>query len=160
MEKSLSLYAMTTAMMDILEAEEVNEEMMEAAFGAIVSKDNRIAYFIRDVESAIDAHKAEEKRIADRRKAMENKIKSLKGLIQMSMERLELDKIDTGVFKLAIQNNPAALEVIDREATPNAYRVIIPETWEPDNARIKDALKAGEEVAGYALKVGRSLRIR
>lgn len=161
MEKGLSLYAMTTEMLNVLEAEEVDEALMEAAFGNIVAKESRIAHFIKDIESAVDTFKAEEKRISDRRKAMENKVKQLKGYIQLCMERLGMDAVQTGTFKLAIQNNPPALERYDEEAPlPAEYTVIIPEQVQPDNAKIKDALKLGVEIPGYRLTQGRSLRIR
>ena len=158
--KSLSLYEMTSEMLAILEAEEVDEQMMEAAFGALMSKDNRICHFIRSIEGAIVTHKAEEARISDRRKAMENKVEQLKKLIQLSMERLELDSMETDTFKLKLQDNPPALDVLDETLTPPQYLVVIPATTQPDKAKIKEDLKNGKPVPGYALKRGRSLRIR
>jgi hypothetical protein len=159
--KSLSLYEMTNEMLEVLEAEEVDEALMEAAFGNIVAKESRIAFFIKDIEASADAHKAEEKRLSDRRKAMENKVKQLKGYIQLCMERLGMDAVQTGTFKLAIQNNPPALDRYDESAPlPAEFTVIIPEQIQPDNAKIKDALKIGVEVPGYRLTQGRSLRIR
>ncbi len=158
--KSLSLYDMTSEMLAVLEAEEVDEQMMEAAFGALVAKDNRICHFIRSIELAIIAYKMEENRITDRRKAMENKVDQLKKLIQLSMERMGFENFEAGTFKLKIQANPPALDVVDESLTPPEFLIVVPATTMPDKAGIKEALKRGEAVPGYALKSGRSLRIR
>lgn len=158
--KSLSLYDMTKEMMSLLEADDIDGDLIEQAFGNIAAKDSKICYFIRDLELAADARKVEEKRLADSRKALENKVKSLKSYIQTSMDMMDVDKIAAGVFTLSVQNNPAALETVNADLCPAKYLIQIPERWEPDTARIKDVLKTGEEVPGFALKVGRSLRIR
>ena len=148
--KSLSLYEMTKEMMNLI----------EAAFGDITAKDTRICYFIRDLELAADARKVEEKRLADTRKALENKVKSLKNYIQTSMDMMDVEDLTAGVFKLKIQNNPPALKVVDPSLCPPEFQIVIPQTVVEDTAKIKDALKAGVAVPGYELSVGRSLRIR
>ena len=158
--KALSLYDMTSEMLELLEAEEVDMEMLETAFGALASKDNRICHFIRDVEAFALTCKSEETRLSNKRKALENKVERLKNLIQLSMDRLGMDHLEAGTFKLSVQDNPPALETIDRELTPARFRIVIPATWVEDKAKIKEALKIGEIIPGYALKRGRSLRIR
>lgn len=157
---SLSLYALTSEMLELLEMEECPADAIEAVFGNIQAKDNKIAFFIKDLDASAEAHKAEAKRIAEKGKAIEAKAKRMKDYIKEQMERLDLTDLETGTFKFKIQNNPPALDITNEEEIPDAYKLIIPQQVEPDKERIKAALKAGEEVPGCRLTVGRSLRIK
>lgn len=159
-ENSLSLYTMTSDMMALLEAEDIDDKLIEAAFGNIQTKGNSICHFIRNIESAITAHKDEETRISNRRKAMENKVGRLKEYVKFSMERLEVDELQAGTFTLKIQNNPPSVEVIDEIAIPSRFFTIIPSTKQLDKKRLLDELKNGTSVAGCQITRGRSLRIR
>jgi hypothetical protein len=51
-------------------------------------------------------------------------------------------------------------EVQDFSKLPTEFIRIIPETREPDKAAIKDALKAGKEVAGAVLVVKQNIQLK
>lgn len=158
---NLSLYHMTSEMLALLDSEEeITQEQLDAAFANIVKKDAALCHFLKDVEASVVAFKAEEKRIADRRKALENAIGRVKEYAKLCMERLGMDRLEAGTFKLSIQANPPALEITDEEAIPNEYKIVIPATVAPDKERIKSDLKAGKDIPGAKLTVGKSLRIR
>lgn len=59
----------------------------------------------RSWESDAKALKSEEERLAKKRKAIENRMKSLKGYLQDNMERMKKNKIKTDLFSFNIQNN-------------------------------------------------------
>ena len=66
--------------------------------------------------------KEAEKRMADRRKSLENKMARIKEYIKDSMEDARIFKIETPEMKLSISKNPAKVEVIDEELVPDEYK--------------------------------------
>lgn len=158
--KSLSLYHISQEMQTLIDADEINDELLTAAIGDIEKKSESVCHFIRNVESTVDIFKAEEKRISARRKALENTITRIKEYAKLCMENMGAEKITAGTFTLSIQNNPPALHIEEGAEPPAEYCIIIPESrvWDKDKA--KADIKAGKEVTGATLTVGRSIRIR
>ena len=159
----MNLYQLTTDFDNYLNAEtdeELAAALVEITAGQIEKKAENYCHFLANLESDIDRFKAEEKRIAGARKAMENKITRVKEYMKTALENADIMTVAAGTFKVSIQKNPAALHEVNRDICPAAYKIIIPETWQADNARIKAALVAGEVVPGYELTNGTSLRIR
>lgn len=102
--------------------------------------------------------KAEEKRLAERRKSMENSITRMKESVQQSMIATNKTRIKGDLFTFSIRNNPAKLQVLDDSAIPKSYFV----EQEPklDNKSLKQALVDGEEIDGAMLTYGKSLNIK
>ena len=119
-------------------------------------KAEKTACVIRNLESEADAIKEEEKRLASRRKALESSSGKLRDYVETHMTMNGLPKIQGKLFTLAIQKNPASLK-LNTEELPDSWWVI---KREPDNARVKEALKAGEVIHGAWLENGQSLRIK
>lgn len=155
-----SLYVITSDMLSLLDSDESTDEQIEAAFGAIVEKDNRICHFRADIIGEIAKFKAEESRLAARRKSMENLVARLEGYISQSMERLQVDEVQAGTFSIKLQNTPPAVDVDDESLIPAEYFVVIPATTQLDKKKVSADLKSGKEVLGCHLKRGKSLRIR
>lgn len=113
----------------------------------------------RSWESDAKALKSEEERLAKKRKAIENRMKSLKGYLQDNMERMKKNKIKTDLFSFNIQNNPAGTNIVDEKLIPSKYYET--ETVKKfDKRAMLDDLKAGQVIAGVELKQSQSLRIR
>lgn len=148
----------------LLDCEDTDKESLTMALsvieGEMTEKATNIAKFIQGMTADIDTIKAEEKRLADRRRAIENRQAWLKQYLQDQMEKAGLDKVKVATMTIALQNSPAAVEIIDEKAIPERFLTIIPQTYVVDKKRVADALKAGEEVPGAALRQGRHLRIR
>ena len=114
---------------------------------------------IRSWESDAKALKSEEERLAKKRKAIENRIKSLKGYLQDNMERMGEKKIKTDLFSFNIQNNPAGTNIFDEQLVPNKYyETEVVKKF--DKRAMLDDLKSGQVIAGVELKQSQSLRIR
>lgn len=113
---------------------------------------------IRNLEGDIASYKAEEKRLADRRKTIENGLKRIKDSAYENLKNTGKKSVDAGTFKFSIAKNPAAVKVLDESLIPIDFFV----TPEPslDNKALKDALKNGVEVTGAALVQGESLQIK
>lgn len=161
--RKLSLYQLTTDFDNYMNAEtdqEIATALAEITSGQIEKKAESICKFLVSLDGDIDKFKAEEKRISDARKAMENKYDRIKEYMKSAMENAGIANVAAGTFKVSIAKNPPALKEVNRDDCPASFRTIIVETWEPDKARIKEALKAGEAVEGYELTTGKSLRIK
>ena len=138
----------------------VIEDTLQSIEGAIEDKAVNIVNFIRSLEGDASIIKAEEKRLAERRKALENRVSNIKEYIQGQMEFANLDKIKTPTITIALQKNPPAVNIEDEAKIPAAFITIVPEQRIPDKKRIAEALKGGAEVPGATLTQGKSLRIR
>src|SRR5699024_6816004 len=68
-------------------------------------KANNIGFLIQNLTADVEGYKREEKRLADKRRVAENKIKSLKSYLQDNMERLDRKKVKTDLFSFNIQRN-------------------------------------------------------
>lgn len=134
--------------------------LLQATEGQIQEKAANIVKFIKSMDADIDIIKAEEKRLTERRKAIENRRNSIKEYIQQQMELMGMDKIKTPTMTIALQNNPPSVNVLDEKLIPASYLTIIPETYVINKSAIREAIKNGEEVPGAELTQGKSLRVR
>ena len=77
------------------------------------------------------------------------------------MEAMQIEKIECPLFKVAIQKNPAAVDIFDALSIPADYMTTPkPPAPAPDKAKIKDAIKAGQEVPGARLTQSTRLSIK
>lgn len=161
----MKLYELAKAYENIWEL--VDDETMDLAVletaiqqieGQIESKCENIAIIMKELEADIAMFKAEEKRLADRRKALENKHGWLKGYLQGELEKTGINKVKAGVFTVALQNNPPAVDITGE--VPTEFTVIIPEERRADKKLISEYLKAGNKVEWARLRQDKSLRVR
>jgi hypothetical protein len=164
----LSLYALSEnyrQALDFLTDPEMNlpveavNDTLEALGGELEDKAVNVAKFLRNLEATADAIKAAEADMAKRRKALENRVQWLKSYIKGNMEACGISKIECPYFKLSIQKNPSAVNILDENAIPAAFKEQV-SSWKIDKAAIKDALKAGTAVSGAELSNGTRLAIK
>lgn len=154
-----SLYQLTDNMLALLAADDVTDEQIESAFGAITEKSNHICHFLADLGGEIDKFKAEEKRISDRRKAMENKEKRLREYIKETMLRLGAERLEAGTFTITLSPSQGSLEITDAGAIPAEYKTV-EQVITIDKAAVKKALADGVDIEGAAIVPGYTLRIK
>lgn len=159
----MNLYELTENFLAVQTSiEEGNTDLidtLESIEGAIEVKAQGIIAVTRNITSQIEAIKAEEKRLADMRKARENHLKRLKEYVLENMQQTGKTNIKTDLGVMRIQANPPGLKITKAEDVPAEYQTIVPEHYEVDNERIKEALKAGKAVPGAELVQGVHLRI-
>jgi hypothetical protein len=127
--------------------------------GTLEQKAINVAKFFRNLEAMADAIKEAEDRMAQRRRALEGRVKWLKDYLKGSMDHCGIQKIDSPWFVLAVQKNPAAVDVYDEAALPEAYKLEVVSV-RIDKAGIKRALEAGKSVPGATLTRGTRLAVR
>jgi hypothetical protein len=136
-------------------------DTLEGLSGDLETKAQNVAFFVRNLEATAAAIKQAEADMAARRKAMENRADGLKRYIFESMTVAGIEKIECPHFRLAIKNNPAAVDVFEPGLVPASFmRTPEPPPPAPDKTAIKEALKAGQDVPGARLTSGRRLEIK
>lgn len=141
-----------------LPAEAVNDTL-EALTGELEEKAINVAKFLRSMEAMAEAIKAAEADMAKRRKMLEIRAQWLRDYLKGNMENTGITKIECPYFKLSVQNNPAAVNILDEEAIPGQFKEQVI-TWKIDKTGIKKAIQAGESVAGASLANGTRLVIK
>lgn len=154
----LTLYNITNKFVDIIEKAQEGElteseynELGEELAIELRNKSANIIGYARNTEQFIEALKGEEKRLAEVRKSAELKLEHFKGYVKDNMERLGLDKIDTGLGTLSIAKNPMSVEIIEEELVPNEFKQEVI-TIKIDKTAIKEHYKeTGEMVNGVKI---------
>lgn len=162
----LTLYELTQEYMELLAMledpdtdEAVILDTLEGVGGELEEKADNYARVMRQMDADAAAIKVEEERLHNRRKSLENRSVWLKQRLQSVMEVTGKTKFKTELFSFGIQNNPASVVIDDEKMIPTEF--LIPQAPKIDKTAIKDALKAGVDMAGIAhLEQTQSLRIR
>jgi len=96
-------------------------DTLEGMKGELEVKAINVAMYCGNLNATITAMKDAEKRIADRRKAYENKVGRINNYIKVNMENAGIHKIETPEMKLAIQKNPPRVNINDETAVPEEF---------------------------------------
>lgn len=160
----MKLYELTQNylnLLDLLENPDIPKEVVESALeeveGNFEDKAENIVKLIKSIEADIKGYKEEENRLSTRRKALENKAKSLKKYLQSSMKALEKESIKGKLFTIYTQKNQPSLIIDDIDKLPKEYKRTVEET---DNKKIKEDLLNKVKIPGARIEVTKSLRIR
>ena len=166
-----SLYDLTgdyAKFAEYMEQVELEPEMQEALEDALnnLGEDIEIklenyAKIIKNFESDIAGLKAEEERLAKKRKTMENSIKHMKERMTIAMQQTGKLDIKGELFKFKVQANPPAvvMDVNYIEDVPEKY--LIAQDPKIDKKKLAEDLKAGVDLDGVAhLEASASVRIR
>ena len=155
----MKLYEITEAYiaLDNLEPSEDIKHYLSGISDEFDQKVENITYVIKNNEADIDALKKEEKRLADKRRVLENKNKYLKEYMFENMQFLGKSKIKAGTFDLRIQKNPKSVNILNADLISEDYLKIKKDI---DKSKIKKALEEGLKIDGAELIQTEGLRIR
>ena len=158
------LYELSTGYKNIeylLENGEDSEELaavLNSLGEEIEDKAENIAKLIKNYESDINAFKEEEKRIAERRRTLENDVKRLKEYLFNNMKLTGKTKFKRGTFSFNIAKNPPSVEITNADMISSDYKTY---SEVIDKKAILQDLKNGKDVQGAILVTDKeSLRIR
>ena len=153
---------------EYMEQTELEPDMAEALKDALENmaadiefKLENYAKIIKNFESDIEGLKAEEARLAAKRKAKENAIKAMKERMTIAMQQTGKLDIKTPLFSFKVQKNTPSV-VLDVHSVldiPEKYR--IPQEPKIDKKLLKADIEAGEDLDGIAhIERSESIRIR
>jgi Siphovirus Gp157 len=159
----MKLYEFTQNYLQLIErAEEIDEDVLidtiDSIKESVEEKAENIAKLIRSFEADAKTIKAEEERLAAKRKTIENQIAYLKKYLFEQLETMGIEKIKRPFFTISLQANPPGVDVINSGEIPAEY-------WnfpDPvlDKKKILSLLKIGEIIPGAAIRKSKGLRIR
>lgn len=170
----MNIWEIDKAMREI-EALEEDEELIDLETGEVISvadaleklemaretKIENAAMMVKNLSAEAAAIKAEEEKLAKRRKAIENKADDVKQFLIRALTREDgtSEKFRTARAAVTVKLNPAKVIISDEKLLPEVFfREIIER--KPDRAQIKEVLSRGIEVPGAALERGRSVSIK
>lgn len=156
----MRLYELTAELENLVDAEEWDENALEIIQRELAKKTDSIGALIRQIWADVDMLKAEEKRLTDKRKALENRERQIKDYVLFQLKAHDLTEFKGKLFKFSIQNNPPSAVADNEGETPAEYLTIIPQQLVADKKKIIEALKGGKHVPGWHLEKGEHLRIR
>lgn len=141
--------------------EQTLTDTLEGLSGDLEVKAQNVIMFTRNLESTAAAIKDAEAQMAARRKALENRAAGLRRYVLESMQVAGVQKIECPWFKLAVRENPAAVEIYEPGLIPAEYMTQpAPPPPAPNKTAIKTAITAGTEVPGAKLTKGVRLEIK
>lgn len=146
---NLSLYEITSGFPALMENEEISEEdkkKIEDELEILLQqKSQNIIGYTKNIELTINAMKEEEKRIADNRKVLENKMARFKDYVKECMERNGITKIETGLGTLSIAKSPVSVEIVNEDEVPSEFKQEVV-TVKIDKTKIKNNFKETGEI--------------
>lgn len=163
----MSLYHMTenyrAALVDLSDPElpeEVVADTLEALEGELIQKGQAVAAFALNLAAEVEAIKTVEKRIVERRRALENRVERMREYLRANMERAGITEIKAldGSFTAKLAKGRPSVVVDDESLIPDDSEFV---RWkrEVSKTAIADAIKAGQEVPGAHIEVRPSLRL-
>lgn len=146
-----TLYKITGQYLELLDMLQYSDEIegeilkdtLEGIEGELEVKAENYAKIIKEL--TLDAKKFEEekKRLEANQKALENRASQLKEYLYKSMQVTGKTKFKTDLFSFNIQKNGGQqpMTILPDVEIPSQYL-----KFEPDNLKIREALKKGEEL--------------
>lgn len=158
----MKLYELTDNYLYVQELLEENktdalEDTLDAITEGFHDKAENIAKIIKSLMADAETAGIESKRLLKRKQALENNAAKLKVYLQTEMERLEIKKINSSLFTIQIQKNPASVEILEETLLEQFFIAQEPKI---DKKRIAELLKSGEVIDGAVLVESESIRIR
>lgn len=162
-----SLYELDSHIYDVIQRgfsldEETGEFWDDEAFEALdverTAKLEACALFTKNLLADVEAMKAEERRLAERRRVLENKAERMREYIARSMQTFGDPKLETARVALSFRKSEA-VQIVDELALPAEFVQVV-ETIKADKTALKKALKEGQDVPGAVLEVRQNLQIK
>ncbi len=118
-----------------------------------------VALYIKNLDALTEDIKAEEKALAERRKAKEKKAEYLRQYLGNSLIAANEPGFETAKCKVAFRKSEAV--IVDEEKLDKAFiKETIKTEYKPDKTAIKKAIKAGQEVTGAYIEERKAVKIQ
>lgn len=163
----MKLYELTGAyneIFDLLESEDdldyaALEDTLQSIEGVAEHKIGGIVRMILSLQKFTEAFDSEAKRLAKKKKTVDNRIKWLKDYMLQSLEVMAKDKIQTDVGTVSRRKSPPSVLVSDVNKIPaNFWHIPTPDPQLDKKAVLED-LKLGKNIPGAEIKQSYHIRI-
>ena len=166
----MKLYELTNdylALLDAIDNGEIPEEAiadtLEAITEEIESKADSIACVLKNLDADIIAIKAEEVRLAERRKAKEKSYERIKQYLSDTLQVAGLDKIETARNKITFSKSESV--EIDEDAfivwaQKNRDDLLTYSAPKVNKTEVKKSLKNGDSIVGAELRINSNIQLK
>ena len=145
-------HALELALAELEDDPQALADTLEGCRAPLEQKVVNIVKYTRNIETLAEQIKAEEKRMTDRRKGLENKAARIREYVKGCMEYAQVLEVSCPFFRVAVRRNPPSVIIEDAEQLPLDYVVLPPiPAPMPDKRKIGEALRRGETVPGASL---------
>ena len=135
-------------------------DTMESIEGEFEEKALSLISVVSNMDNDVSAIKTEIERLTNRKKAIENRQKSMKDYLKTNMEASGISKIKCPLFTITLAKGRDIVQIDDLDKIPTDY-IDIKTSMTPIKKEILAALKEGEKIGGVSLvKSGNSIRIK
>ena len=155
------------ALMQAIENDEIPEEAiadtLEAIVAEIEDKADNIACLLKNIDADIVAIKAEEARLAERRKVKENSAERIKQYLSDVLQSAAIDKVETARNRITFRKSES-VELDEGAfvawAMENNNDLLTYSAPKANKTEIKKALKGGAEIVGAQLVSKNNIQIK
>jgi hypothetical protein len=159
------LYEITAEYENLLWMMEENElleqeliTLLEDVADQFDKKATNITGLFLNMEAESKNIKEAEAKMKKRRDSLDRKSKSLREYLLNSMIMLEIQTVKTDQFHVKIRNNPPKVSIVSEALLPDEFKEEV-STIHLDKNAIKEAIKAGNPVAGAILTQDQRLHV-
>jgi hypothetical protein len=167
----MKLYELTNdyrALMNAIDNEEIPEEAiadtLEAITGEIEVKADEIACLLKNLNADIAAFKAEETRLAERRKQKERAYERIKAYLAEELQKASVTSVDTARNKISFRKSESVYIANEAEflewALMNRDDLIKYGEPSPKLTEIKNAIKGGAVIEGCELRTNQNIQLK
>jgi hypothetical protein len=139
---------------------DLTDEQFKEALVALeenkVEKCGNAICYLNMLKHGIEDMKAEEKRIATMRKSLESRAKNLENAFAYVLKNMGDKEVITKYGVMKVRKNPPSVVIDDMSKVPTKFQHQKIEVT-LDKVAIKNAIKAGEEVAGCHIEQSEKL---
>lgn len=157
----MKLYEIAEAMADLEQMledgipEDQLTDTIEEMKGDFKEKAESILFILANMRSQVEAYKAEENRLAEKRKSTEKQSERLKEYLLFNMQEMESGEINNGIMSARVRKGAPILVIKDEDIIPTEWKEI-KTTVSTDKRGLLKALKDGEVVEGAEIGTGKN----
>ncbi|MXF49652.1 hypothetical protein GR294_24480 [Raoultella sp. Lac2] len=133
---------------------ELIADTLEGMEGELTDKVEQLLAICKNETGYAERLKEEAKSLNDRASATLNRVERIKEYISRSLTTAGIKKIRAGIHQVTIREPSESVEIVDSSALPAKF-VEYETTIKPDKMAIKHELKAGHQIPGAQLKIGK-----
>ena len=168
-----NLFEINNKINELLETDaQRNDELTDLETGEIASleelldqleldqktKIENIGCYIKNIAVDVEGLKAEEKKLAERRKVKENQIERLKAYLSMNLQEAGYTKFETSRVVLSFRTSKA-IEIAEGTELDDEF-LTVKVTKEANKKALKEAIETGFEIEGVKLVEKKNIQIK
>lgn len=133
---------------------ELIADTLEGMEGELKDKIEQLLAICKNETGYAERLKEEAKSLNERAAATLNRVERIQEYISLALSTAGLKKIRAGIHQVTIRSPSESVEIVDSSALPAKF-VEYETTIKPDKLAIKHELKAGHQIPGAQLKIGK-----